>query len=134
MTKTNDKMTPSLLEPESCGGDIAESGFSFQENIMLSRIPMWLAQEGFTAMIWEAMGDTEAKFFVPGRGFVIELVEAKNHQLTPSEFWNEVKRFQELDTGSPGTYRWFTLVSVGLSKELHSSERSTSSTRSIWLL
>jgi hypothetical protein len=118
MTETNDSPRPSLLEPEARGGDTAEGGFSFQENVILAQVPGWLAQDGFTAMIREAVGDAEAKFFVPGRGFVIEYVEVKNHALTPAEFWNEVKRFQTLDAGSPGTYRWFTLASAGLSKEL----------------
>jgi hypothetical protein len=118
MTKTNDNPRPSLLEPEARGGDTAEGGFFFQENVILARVPGWLAQDGFTAMIREAVGDAEAKFFVPGRGFVIEYVEVKNHPLTPAEFWDEVKRFQALDAGSPGSYRWFTLASAGLSKEL----------------
>jgi len=38
--------------------------------------------------------------------------------LTPSEFWNEIGRFQEINNASPGTYAWFTLVSTGLSGEL----------------
>jgi len=33
--------------------------------VTLSHIPRWLTQDGFTAMTCEAMGDTEAKFFVP---------------------------------------------------------------------
>jgi hypothetical protein len=118
VTEGNCKMNPSLLEPEARGGDTAEGGFSFQEQVVLSRIPRWLARDGFTAMTRETMGDAEAKFFAPGRGFMIELVEVKDHPLTPSEFWGEVMRFQELDEGSPGTYRWFTLASAGLSREL----------------
>lgn len=112
------KATPSLLEPQSRGGDTAEGGFSFQDQVMLSRIPIWLAHDGFTATTRESIGDTEAKFFVPGRGFVRELVEVRDHSLTPSEFWSEIKRFQDVDTGDPGTYCWFTLVSTGLSQGL----------------
>jgi len=115
---SNKKTTPSLLEPESRGGDTAEGGFAFQEGVLLSKIPLWIAQEGFTMLIREAIGDTEAKFYVPGHGFQIELVEAKNYYLAPSEFWEEVKRFREIDAGSPGTYRWFTLASAGLSEKL----------------
>lgn len=114
-----DSLTPSLLEPESRGGDIAESGFSFQDHIILTHIPTWLAQEGFTAMVKEGIGDVEAKFFVPGHGFIKELLEIKDHQILPSKFWSEIKRFQEIDTGSPDTYRRFTLISTGASKELH---------------
>ena len=109
---------PSLLEPQSAGGDVAESGFSFQASYVLTCICRWLSQDGFTSMVREAMGDTEANFFVPGRGYEKELVEVKNYPLTPLIFWNELQRFQQLDSGSPGTYRMFTLASPGLSKEL----------------
>lgn len=109
---------PSLFQSESRGGDIAESGFSFQEQFVLSRIPIWLAQDGFTEMIREAMADTEAKFFVPSYGFQIEFIEVKNHLVTPVEFWKEIKRFQQMDRGAPADYRSFTLVSAGISESL----------------
>ena len=108
----------SLLARQASGGDVAGSGFTFQDNAILARIPMWLSRDGFTAMIREALGDTEARFFTPGRGDQIELVESKNHRLVPTEFWAEIDRFQELDFGAPGTYGWFTLVCAGLSEEL----------------
>lgn len=110
--------TPSLLEPESRGGDVAEGGFSFQANVVAAWIPKWLSFDGFESMIREATGDTEAKFFVPGRGNVLEFVEVKNHPLTLTEFWAEIDRFRVVDSGSPGTYGWFTLVSTGLSESL----------------
>jgi CBASS immunity sensor of nucleotide second messenger signals len=110
--------SPSLLEPQSIGGDVAESGFSFQASYVLTCLCRWLSHDGFTSMVREAMGDVEASFFVPGRGFERELVEVKNYQLTPVVFWNELRRFQQLDSGSPGSYRLFTLASPGLSKEL----------------
>lgn len=114
----SDSSTPSLLEPQSRGGEIAEGGFSFQDHVILARIPEWLAQEGFTAMIKEATGDIEAKYFVPGQDFTKDLIEVKDHTLQPAEFWQEIKRFQEVDAGSPGTYRRFTLIGAGASKEL----------------
>ena len=114
----SDHRTPSLLEPQSRGGDIAEGGFSFQDHVVLARIPEWLAQEGFTALVKEATGDVEAKFFAPGQGFVKDLIEVKDHMLQPAEFWKEVRRFQEIDAGSPGTYIRFTLIGAGASKEL----------------
>lgn len=114
----SDHLTPSLLEPQSRGGDIAEGGFSFQDHIILARIPHWLAQDGFTAMLRENIGDVEAKFFVPEQGFVAELLEVKVYSLQPSHFWKEIKRFKEIDTGSPNTYRVFILVSTGISKDL----------------
>lgn len=118
MTEHNGNSVPSLFERESRGGDNAERGFSFQEQVVLANIPMWLAYEGFSQIIREAMGDTEAQFFVPGYGTQTELIEAKNHSLRPSEFWDEIERFQGIDKGSNGEYRWFTLVSSGISKDL----------------
>ena len=69
-------------------------------------------------MVREAIGDVEAKFYAPGFGFVIDLVEAKNHTLAPAEFWDEIRRFQELDAGSSGTYRRFTIACTGISESL----------------
>jgi hypothetical protein len=115
----NNKPQPSLLERESTGGDIARAGFRFQDEIVLSLIPAWLSYEGFTEMVSEAMGDVEAKFFVPGIGFVREFVEVKDHLVAPIEFWKEIDRFRKMHDGSPGTYRWFRLVSCGLSESLH---------------
>jgi hypothetical protein len=110
--------TPSLLDPESRGGDIAGAGFAFQESVMLSFVPTWLTHEGFEEMIWEAMGDFEAKFFVPGRPHVREFVEVKDHRVPPSEFWKEVRRFRDLDEGSPGTYRRFVLIGKELGEDV----------------
>jgi SMODS-associated and fused to various effectors sensor domain len=114
----SDRLTPSLLEPQSRGGEIAEGGFSFQDHIILARIPDWLAQEGFTAIVKEATSDVEVKFFVPDQGFVKDLIEVKDHMLQPAEFWKEIRRFQEIDAGSPNTYRHFILIGAGISKEL----------------
>lgn len=97
----NEINKPSLLELESTGGDIAEGGFEFQRNIILNKIPFWLSYQGFTSLIWESIGDIEAKFFMPEKGSVIEAVEAKNHLVTPTKFWNEIDRFKRMDKGSP---------------------------------
>lgn len=118
MTKKKAKSTPSLLEPQSTGGQIAQKGFVFQDGVLLSQLPKWLAHEGFSALTRESIGDTEVKFFVPGPGYLIDLWEAKDHPVTPAEFWDETNRFIEIDAGSPGTFRSFTLASVGLSAEI----------------
>lgn len=113
------KQSPSLLEAESRGGDIATKGIDFQANLILCKIPYWLSYEGFSSIIWESIGDIEAKFYVPGIGESVEAIEAKDHQVTPSEFWEEIERFQRMDEGSPGTYRRFILSCPGLSVKLH---------------
>lgn len=110
---------PSLLERQSSGGDIGEKGNSFQADAVLSMIPKWLGMEGFTSMVREGMGDTEAKFFVPGRGYKKEFIEVKGKQLDPNDFWREIERFQQIDNGAKGEYQWFTLVTTGLHQDLH---------------
>ncbi len=112
-------LSPSLLEPQSRGGDTAERGHSFQGQVMLCKIPAWLAQEGFTEVVSESIGDIEARFFVPGVGYVREFIEAKNHSVAPSEFWEEIQRFQQVDNGSPGTWRHFTIASAGISQGIN---------------
>jgi hypothetical protein len=116
--KAKRKCTPSLIERESSGGETAQKGFVFQEGVLLSQLPKWLAYEGFTALTCESIGDIEVKFFTPASGVLLDLWETKDHQLTPTEFWGEIARFFDIYTGSPGTYRSFTLASVGLSTEI----------------
>jgi hypothetical protein len=112
-------LTPSLLEDESRGGDTGEGGIAFQGEVVLSYIPRWLRMEGFTSMVRESIGDTEAKFFVPGRQYRKEFLEVKNHQVAPAEFWEEIDRFRKVDAGAPNEYQWFTLASAGISQSIH---------------
>jgi len=118
MAKKKSFSTPSLFEPESRGGDIANEGFSFQDQYTLSLVPYWLAHDGFSAFIREAIGDTEAQFFAPQHDRWNELVEAKNHLLAPKEFWAEIDRFRAIDQGAKNLYRWFTLACSGISETL----------------
>ena len=108
----------SLLAPQATGGDIAEGGFQYQANLITARIPNWLAQDGFTEMIRESLGDVEAKFFAPGKGFRREFVQYKNHPLSPSKFWSEIERFQKMDQEVPNSYQQFVLACTGVSDRL----------------
>src|SRR5258708_805769 len=110
--------TPSLLEPESRGGETAERGFKFQENILLAYLPRWLMLEGFCKLTRESIGDTEIAIFVPGKGESREFLEVKNYRLTPELFWAEIGRFMDVDRGSPNTYQWFTLAAPDISENL----------------
>ena len=112
------KKPPSLLDPEARGGDTAEGGFAFQENMLVARVPVWLSREGFSEMVREALGDAEAKFFVPGLGEIREFVEYKDHQVAPAEFWKEIGHFQTLDEGAPGAYERFVLACPGVSRDV----------------
>lgn len=108
----------SLLAKEATGGEVAEHGFSFQEAMLLARVPVWLAQSGFSQAIREALGDTEAMFFVPGEGRCREFNEYKDHRLTPSEFWPEIDHFLELEQAHPGAYRAYRLVCSEVNEDL----------------
>ena len=107
----------SLLSREARGGDIAGAGFAFQDAHILQDIPMWLARDGFTAMIREGLGDAEARFFDPLRGEQLVLAEMKSARLTPAPFWREVERFLSLDR-TADAYERFELVAPGYSAQL----------------
>ncbi len=108
----------SLLSPQARGGDIAEQGFQYQFNSTITQIPNWLAQDGFTEMIREALGDVEAKFFVPDAGIRHEFVEYKNYRLKPNEFWQEIENFREIDQQDPDSHQQFVLVCQSVADEL----------------
>ncbi len=110
---------PSLLEPQSRGGDIAEGGINFQAEVILSFLPQWLRMDGFTSMVRENMADFEAKFFIPGHGYKKEFIEVKNHLVRPAEFWHEIERFKQMERAVGDEYQWFTLTSAGLHQDLH---------------
>ena len=100
----------SLLGKEATGGEVADHGFKYQDGMLLARLPVWLAQSGFSQFIRESLGDSEARFFVPGKGDHREFNEYKDHRLTPCEFWPEIDRFRELEEAHPGVYRAYRLV------------------------
>ncbi|TAK20620.1 MAG: SAVED domain-containing protein [Chloroflexota bacterium] len=110
---------PTLVDPEATGGDTAEGGFTFQHNAVLARIPLWLACDGFTDMIREALGDAEARFFVPALGTAREFLEYKNHVVAPAEFWKEIGHFRRMDAEHLGSYWRFILACTGVSDTLH---------------
>ncbi len=110
----------SLQEPQSSGGEIAEKGFEFQNNAIISFIPRWLNDSSFDSFIREAMGDFEVKFFRPCKKnqYIFDFIEVKDHNVTPAEFWGEIDRFIEMDRESNGMYRYFILASTGVSSSL----------------
>ncbi len=108
----------SLLSPQARGGDIAEQGFQYQFNSTIIQIPNWLAQDGFTEMIREALGDVEAKFFVPSADIRHEFVEYKNYRLKRNEFWQEIENFREIDQQDPDSHQQFVLACQSVADEL----------------
>lgn len=115
---SNKSGSGSLLGREATGGEIAGKGFDFQASMLLCDLPHWLAQSGFSEVIREALGDTEVKFFVPGKGDCYEFFEYKDHRLTPSEFWPEIDRFFEMETVHPKVYRRYKIVCPDVNDDL----------------
>lgn len=116
---SNKHKASSLLAPQATGGDTAEGGFGYQASLITAKVPRWLADDGFTEMIRESLGDAEAKFFLPGLGITREFIEYKNHQMTPTEFWTEMRHFQDMDEEAPGSYHRFVLACTGVSTSLN---------------
>lgn len=127
-----DNENNSFLSPQARGGDIAQGGFSFQDNIVLSRIPYWLSDEGFERMSHEAQEDIEAVFFVPGIGSVMEAIQVKDHALTQTEFREAIEQFQRLDAENPSLYRRFVLVSTGAERKVRPAINSLKRVQSLY--
>lgn len=115
----DDSKRVTLLEPESRGGEIASSGFEFQDYFLVTKIPQFLSFQGFTALAHESIADLEVKYFMPGAGEKIEAFEVKDHYVPPKEFWDEMERFQRIDSQNSKLYLWFTFISNSISTDIH---------------
>lgn len=103
-------MTTGLLEKESTGGATARVGFEYQDAYILQNLPRWLAQSAFSHVVSEAVGDVQVCYYAPARAVRHLMVEAKNHALTSTEFWDEVTRFKHAHEASPFEHVRFALV------------------------
>ncbi|UVB02385.1 CD-NTase-associated endodeoxyribonuclease Cap4 [Acinetobacter lwoffii] len=88
-------MSASLLEKQSTGGAIARVGFEYQDAFVLRNLPLWLSQSAFSHFVSESIGDVEACYFSAEKTLQRVMYEAKNHPLSPKEFWEEIKRFKQ---------------------------------------
>jgi SMODS-associated and fused to various effectors sensor domain len=103
-------MTVGLLEKESTGGANARVGFEYQDAYVLQNLPKWLSQSAFSHVVSEAVGDVEVCYFGRGGGVRRLMVEAKNHELTSTDFWTEVERFKLAHETSEHEFVRFALV------------------------
>lgn len=105
-------MTSKLLAPTSTGGAVARTGFGYQDAFVLQNLPAWLAQGAFSQVVSESIGDVEVCYFsldeVRRRAY-----EAKDYQLTESQFWAEIRDFEAMHKASPSEYVEFVLVCAG---------------------
>lgn len=103
-------MTAGLLENQSTGGAIARVGFEYQDSYVLQNLPRWLAQSAFSHVVSEAVGDVQVCYYAPGGAVRHLMVEAKNHGLSSTEFWDEVARFKKAHGASVLEHVRFSLV------------------------
>lgn len=103
-------MTVGLFEKESTGGAIARVGFEYQDAYVLQNLPRWLSQSAFSHVVSEAVGDVEVCYFGRAGGVRRLMVEAKNHELTATGFWEEIDRFKRVHEASEQEFVRFVLV------------------------
>lgn len=103
-------MTAGLLEKESTGGANARVGFEYQDAYVLQNLPRWLAQSAFSHVVSEAVGDVQVCYYAPATAVRHLMVEAKNHALSSTEFWDEVARFKQAHEASTREHVRFALV------------------------
>jgi len=103
-------MTVGLLEKESTGGAIARVGFEYQDAYVLQSLPRWLSQSAFSHVVSEAVGDVEVCYYGPQGVIRHFMLEAKNHELTSTGFWEEVQRFKTAFESAPREFVRFGLV------------------------
>lgn len=103
-------MTTGLLEKESTGGATARVGFEYQDAYVLQNLPRWLAQSGFSHVVSEAVGDVQVCYYAPRSEVRHLMIEAKNHGLSSTEFWDEVARFKKAHEASALEHVRFSLV------------------------
>ncbi|MFB8832029.1 SAVED domain-containing protein [Azotobacter sp. CWF10] len=103
-------MSSPLFERQATGGVVARDGFEYQDSFLLEHIPRFLAQGAFSQVVSELLGDFEIRYFRPGGGTFCVTYEAKRHQLSKADFWEEVAHFLELHEKSPDEYVQFVLL------------------------
>ncbi|WP_312792365.1 CD-NTase-associated endodeoxyribonuclease Cap4 [Diaphorobacter nitroreducens] len=103
-------MSSALFDRQATGGVTARNGFDYQDAFLLENIPRLLGQAAFSQAVSELLGDVEIRYFRPGGGTYCVLYEAKRHQLTKAELWEEIAHFQELHKKAPDEYVQFVLL------------------------
>lgn len=110
------KIPPSLTDAKGMGGLNALDGFDYQFWEGLIRIPAWLANPAFEAMIYEGFEDFEARFFSPtaSTGHVLERYQAKSGDLGKKGLTEVFLSFKNFDESYPGVTRVHTLITPKL--------------------
>ena len=116
---------PTLTDPAGLGGMISQDGFDYQLRYGLSRVPAWLADPTFEAMIFEGLEDIEARFFHPQtpRRHTLERVQAKSSDLTPGGVKTVLDHFLAFEAAAPLAARRYVLATPRLPAALAFVER-----------
>lgn len=126
-----DEKAPTLIDAEGMGGRVALDGFDYQLWDAMTRLPAWLRNPAFEAMIFEGLEDVEARFFAPAapQHRVLERYQAKSATLTPAEVQGVFERFLEFEHHHPNVARVHTLVTPMLPSTLRWIRRVTTRVR-----
>lgn len=111
-----DDRGPTLTDAIGMGGVIALGGFDYQIWEGLLRLPSWVANPAFDAMIFEGLEDIEARFFAPHapQRRLLERIQAKSGALTSKDIKEIFGRFREFESAHPRVARVHTLVTQQL--------------------
>lgn len=115
-----DRQPPVLTDAVGMGGVIALNGFDFQLWDGLARLPGWLINPAFEAIIYEGLEDLEARFFAPQAPHrrLLERFQAKSGNLGPGGVREVLLKFQDFDIAYPEIARVQTLVTPRLPSTL----------------
>ncbi len=127
----NDNAGPTLTDAEGMGGVIAQDGFDYQLWDGLSRLPGWLRNLAFEALIFEGLEDLEARFFAPSapQRRLLERYQAKSGSLQPQDVAAVFERFFEFERAHPQVARVQTLVTPILPPTIRWVGRDTARVR-----
>lgn len=122
---------PTLTDAIGMGGIIAQDGFDYQVWEGLIRLPAWLANPAFEALIFEGLEDIEARFFAPHapEHHLLERLQAKSGDLGPKEVREIFERFRIFEKHHPSVTRVHTLITPRVPPTLRSVARHTARVR-----
>jgi hypothetical protein len=109
------RSSSSLVSPSGIGGLLGGKGYDYQSRYITCRVPRWLLNKKFKAILHEGTGDVDV-LFGTGKKEHREHIQIKNHPVTTkAEFQEIIEAFGGFDRSMKGTYERFVLAcpSVG---------------------
>jgi len=106
----------SLISPRNRGGVIGGAGYDFQAMYLVTQIPLWLSDESFAQVVQEGVDDIDVRLQGENQS-QYELLQVKNHQVTPAEFREVIARFAKMEEATGGSFARFTLACPSMSAD-----------------